>query len=64
MELGETEPLRALHDHHRRGRHVDAHLDDCRADEAVELPVPEPVHLRVAIGRLHPPVNEADPERR
>ena len=33
-------------------------------DQHVELAVAEPRHLGVAVGRLHPAVDEADPERR
>ena len=51
VELGEPEPVGALDDHHRRLRHVDADLDDGRADQDVELAVAEPRHLRVAVRR-------------
>ena len=64
VELGEPEPVGALDDHHRRLRHVDADLDDGRADEHVELAVAEPGHLGVAVGGLHPAVDHPDPERR
>ena len=64
VELGEPEPLRALDDHHRRRRHVDADLDHGRADEHVQVAVAEAGHLGVAVGRLHPAVDEAHPERR
>ena len=36
VELGEPEPVGALDDHHRRLGHVDADLDDGRADQHVE----------------------------
>ena len=64
MELGQPEPIGALDDHHRRLGHVDADLDDRRPDEHVELAVAEPGHLGVAVGGLHPAVDEPDPERR
>ena len=44
--------------------HVHADLDDRRPDEHVEVAVAEPGHLRVAVGRLHPAVDQPDPERR
>ena len=51
VELGEPEPVGALDDHHRRLGHVDADLDDGRADQHVELAVAEPRHLGVAVAR-------------
>ena len=62
MELREAEPVGALDDHHRRGRDVDADLDDGRPDEDIELAVAEAGHLGVAIGRLHAAVDHPDPE--
>ena len=43
--------------------HVHADLDDGRADQDVELAVAEAAHLGVAVGGLHPAVDQADPER-
>ena len=61
VELGEPEPVGPLDDHHRRRRDVDPDLDDGRADEHVQLAVPEAGHLGVAFGRLHPAVDHARP---
>ena len=64
MELGQPEPVGALDDHHRRRRHVDPDLDHGRADQHVQLAVAEARHLGVALGRLEPAVDQADPQRR
>ena len=64
VELGQAEPLRALDDHHRRLRDVDADLDDGRAHEHVEVAVAEAAHLGVAVGGPQAAVDEPDPERR
>ena len=48
----------------RRLGHVHADLDHRRPHEHVEVAVAEARHLAVAVGGLHPPVDEPDPERR
>ena len=63
VELGQAEPVGALDDHHRRGRHVDPDLDDRRADQDVQLAVAEAAHLGVALGGLEPAVDHPDTER-
>ena len=60
MELGETEAFGVLDHHHRRGGHVDAHLDDRGRDQQVDGPFGEGGHRRVFFGTRHPAVNHAD----
>ena len=61
VELGEAEPIGALDDHDGRLGNVDADLDDRRADEHVELAVPEPRHLGIPLGRLQPAMDRVRP---
>ena len=44
VQLRQAEPVRVDDDDHRRVRHVDAHLDDGRRDENVDLAGAEAAH--------------------
>ena len=60
MELREPESLRVLDEHHRRVRHVDAHLDHRRRDEQVDLAVAKPAHDVVALFARDAAVQQRD----
>ena len=64
VQLGQTEALGALDQHHRGVRHVHADLDDGRRDQHVELAVAERAHDRVLFGRAHPPVQQSQAQTR
>src|SRR3972149_6352818 len=59
MELGKTEPLRVLNEHHRGVRHVHADLYDSRGDKDMDNTLLEGLHDRLLLFRLHPAVKEA-----
>ena len=53
MELCKAEPFGIFHHHHRRIRHVDTDLHDCRRDEYLDFSAGEPLHDLVFLRRLH-----------
>src|SRR5207344_3346109 len=62
VELGETEAVGLLNDHHSGVRHVHANLDDRRRDEHVEFTALEARHQVTPLGGPQLPVDAADPE--
>ena len=53
MQLGKTEALGILHDHQAGIRHVDAHLDDGRGNQDVDLPRRKALHHVLLFPTLH-----------
>src|SRR3990170_729393 len=59
MELGKSEPLSVLDEHHCGVRHIDADLDDCSGDKDMDRSLLERLHHRLFLVGLHPAVQEA-----
>src|SRR3990170_8623247 len=59
MELGKSEPLSVLNEHHCCVRHIDADLDDGSGDKDMDRSPLERLHHRLFLVGLHPAVQEA-----
>ena len=60
VQLRKSEPFGVLDDHDRRGRYVDAHLDDGRRHQNVNVAGGELRHHPVLVGAGHLAMDKAD----
>ena len=62
VELGDTETIGILDDHHRRGRYVHPYLDDGGSHQHINRPRPELGHDLLLGRRWELAVQQADPQ--